>query len=64
MAPDIAPPENVTLNREKSEQIQGAKIDTDKSVGFARLQGDAVRSNWTPVGRGEDMPDIPEFLRR
>jgi hypothetical protein len=64
MAPDIAPPENVTLNHEKSELNQGAEIDTDKSVGFARLQGDAVRSNWTPTGRGEDMLDIPEFLRR
>jgi hypothetical protein len=64
MVPDIPPPENVTLNREKSEQKQGAKNDTDESAAFARLQGDAVRSNWEPTGDGEDMPDIPEFLRR
>jgi len=32
---------------------------------FARLQGDAVLSNWKPhVTLETDIPGIPEFLRR
>ena len=31
---------------------------------FARLQGDAVLSQWKPSGDGKDVPPIPEFLRR
>ena len=33
---------------------------------FDRLRGDSALSKWkpSPNARGEDMPDIPEFLRR
>ena len=31
---------------------------------FARLQGNAVLSQWKPSGDGKDVPNIPDFLRR
>jgi hypothetical protein len=64
--PDIGPPENLTDTHEKSQLNQGPKIDPRKTDPFARLQGDAVLSNWKPSSnaKAEDIPDIPDFLGR
>jgi hypothetical protein len=65
--PDIGPPENVTDSAEKTQQNQGPKIDPQKTEGnstFDRLREGKPLSDWKPSGGGQDIPDIPGFLRR